>query len=91
MKETKSKVLGIRLDKDLLNDFERACDSLPIALKPQDLLKSYIRSVVDISKNINDDTLYISINNGNLVVIDSSSKFQKIHITRGLYDINFIK
>ena len=89
MKERTSKVLGIRLEKDLIDDFERACQNLPMALKPQEILKAYIRSVVEVSKDIEADTLHIAHSSNNVVIINPKATFQKIHITRGLYDINF--
>lgn len=48
---SKTKVYGFRIPPQKIKEFEDACQNLPIAFKPNDLLRSYIDYIISTSDN----------------------------------------
>ena len=46
-----TKVYGFRMTEDKIEEFNDACNALPLALKPNELLRSYVDYVINTSKN----------------------------------------
>lgn len=48
---SKTKVYGFRMSPQKIEEFEDACHSLPIAFKPNELLRSYVDYIINTSNN----------------------------------------
>lgn len=46
----KTKVYGFRLTPEKIEEFENACNNLPIHFKPNELLRGYIDYIINTSK-----------------------------------------
>lgn len=45
-----TKMLGVRLESELVDSFKDACHNLPITFKPSELLKTYMQHIVSTSE-----------------------------------------
>lgn len=46
----KTKMLGLRLDTQLIEDYRNACEGLPIMFKHKSLIESYMQYIIDSEK-----------------------------------------
>lgn len=49
MRKDGTKIYGIRTEASFIEDYNNACKDLPIALKPSQLITSYMQYIIDTS------------------------------------------
>lgn len=79
---TKTKSFSIRTDKELIDDFNKACAGLPISFRPRALIESYMKYIVDVEKEYEktgDIKLgFISNKKGEIILYSENSSMNSV-------------
>lgn len=77
-----TKSFSIRTDRELIENFNKACYGLPISFKPRALIESYMKYIVDVEneyKKTGDIKLgFLSTSKGEIIIYSENSKMNQL-------------
>lgn len=90
IRKDNTKIVGFRVDKDLLEKFNQSCLELPIRFKSKDLIESYMKYIC----NITDDYRttgrfklgFVSGRKKETILFDIEDKQRSLHIQKSKHN-----
>lgn len=79
-----TKTYSLRLDNDFIEDFKNSVKFLPAPIKHNELIKSYMQTIIDLSKTVHSEKgikeFLFTTNSKGSVLLNADAKFRKIQI-----------